>query len=117
MNKLKNIFILLITLLSINGVVVDNVSLNEINKKSEFKATQKFHHVSVDSFVEDTSSNEDFDLEEDTDDTDDDDFLETISSKNHLIVRKLYQNHSFFYSHSHQSVKRFILYCSLKLHC
>jgi hypothetical protein len=116
MNKLKNIFILLITLLSINGVMVDNVSLNEFNKKTEFKVTQKFHHVSVDSFVEDTSPNEDFNLEEDTDDTDDD-FLETLFSKNVLILSKSQSIHSYYYSHSHQSVKRFILYCSLKLHC
>jgi hypothetical protein len=117
MKDLRNIFILLISLLSINGVMVNNVSINEISTKSEVHLLKKNHQVSVDKFVEDSIPNEDFDLEEDTDDTDDDDFLEILSSKNVSIVSKSFQNHSFSYTFSHQSVKRFILYCSLKLHC
>jgi hypothetical protein len=113
---LKNIFIALITLLSFNGVNVNNVSLNVKNKSKITEFSQKFCHVSIDSFVEDSSPNEDFDLEEDTDETDDD-FLGTMFSRNFLIIGKSFRNHSFFYSFSHQSVKKFILYCSLKLYC
>jgi hypothetical protein len=116
MKHLRYIFIALITLLSFNGVSVENISLNAHSKSQVTTFSQKFYHVSLDSFVEDTSPNEDFDLEEDTDDTDDD-FLETFFSKNIIIASKSLQNHSFFYSFSHQSVKKFILYCSLKLHC
>ncbi len=116
MKHLRNIFIALITLLSINSVSVKNIPLNVQNKNQINESHQKFYHVSVDSFIKDTTPNEDFDLEEDTDDTDDD-FLETMFSKNHSNVSKSFQNHYFSYKFSHQSVKRFILYCSLKLHC
>jgi hypothetical protein len=116
LNKLRSIFILLISLLSINGVMVNDVSINEISTKSEVRLLKKTYQVSVDNFVEDSTPNEDFDLEEDTDDTDDD-FLETMFSRNLVIIGKSFQNHSFSYTFSHQSVKRFILYCSLKLHC
>ena len=116
MNQLKNIFIALIALLSFNGVSVENIQFNAFEKSQITEFSQKFYHVSIDSFTEDTIPNEDFDLEEDTDDTDDD-FLETILSKNLLTISESFQNHFFFYSFSHQSVKKFILYCSLKLHC
>jgi hypothetical protein len=99
-----------------NGGSINNVSISESAKNSTIKLAQKFYHVSIDSFAEDTTPNEDFDLEEDTDDTDDDDFLETMFSKSLPFVSVSFQNHSFFYTFSHQSVKRFILYCSLKLH-
>jgi hypothetical protein len=113
---LGNIFILLITLINFSGGSVQNVSNNVNNKIQITKLKQKFYHVSVDSFLEDTTPNEDFDLEEDTDEIDDN-FLETMFSRNHLIISKPFRNHSFFYSFSHQSVKKFILYCSLKLYC
>jgi hypothetical protein len=100
-----------------NGGSINNVSIGESGKNPTIKLAQKFYHVSIDSFAEDTTPNEDFDLEEDVDDTDDDDFLETMFSKNVLILRKSQSIHSYYFSHSHQSVKRFILYCSLKLHC
>lgn len=116
MKGLRNIFILLISLLTFNGVMVNEVSLHEIAKKSEIKVAQKFHHISVDNFVEDTTPNEDFDLEEDCDDTDDD-FIETSLSPKLIIASTSSHINSYYYSHSHQSVKRFILYCSLKLYC
>ncbi len=116
MKQLRNIFLVLITLINFSGGSVQNV-LNNVNNKSQItELTHKFYHVSVDSFVEDTTPNEDFDLEEDTNETDDD-FLETMFSRNPLTFSKPFRNHSFFYSFSHQSVKKFILYCSLKLHC
>jgi hypothetical protein len=99
-----------------NGGSINNVSINDSIKITTIKLTQKFYQVSIDSFAEDTTPNEDFDLEEDTDDTDDD-FLETMFSRNTLIHSKSHSIHSYYYSYSHQSVKRFILYCSLKLHC
>ena len=116
MKHLRNIFIALITLLSINGVSVQNITLNVQNKNQINESHQKFYHVSVDSFIEDTTPNEDFDLEEDTDDTDDD-FLETMFSKGIIIQSISQQFHSNYYTFPHQSVKRFILFCSLKLHC
>jgi hypothetical protein len=116
MKHLRNIFIALITLLSFNGVSVNNISLNVKNKSQITEFSQKFYHVSIDSFTEDTTPNEDFDLEEDTDDTDDD-FLETMFSKGIFIQNSSQPIHSYYYSYSLQSVKRFILYCSLKLHC
>ena len=116
MKQLRNIFITLFTLLSFNGVGVQNISLNVQNKDQISELSQKFHSFSIDSFVEDTTPNEDFDLEEDNDDTDDD-FLETMFSKNSLTIGNLLQNYFSNYSFSHQSVKKFILYCSLKLHC
>ena len=116
MKQLRNIFIALIALLSFNGVSVKSISNNVKNKSQLTEFSQKFYHVSVDSFVEDSTPNEDFDFEEDTDETDDD-FLETMFSRNLLIISKSFQNYSHFYSFSHQSVKKFILYCSLKLHC
>jgi hypothetical protein len=116
MKQLRNIFIALIMLLNFNGVSVQNISLNVKNKSQITEFSQKFYHVSIDSFAEDTTPNEDFDLEEDTDDTDDD-FLETMFSKGIIIQSTTQQIHSYYYSFSLQSVKRFILYCSLKLHC
>jgi hypothetical protein len=116
MKHLRNIFIALITLLNFNSGSVENIQINAPHKSQITEFSQKFYHISMDSFAEDTTPNEDFDLEEDTDDTDDD-FLETLFSKNFLIISESFHNHSFFYSFSHQSVKKFILYCSLKLHC
>jgi hypothetical protein len=116
MKHLRNIFITLIMLLNFNSVSVKNMLLNESNKNLITEHHQKFYHVSIDSFAEDTTPNEDFDLEEDTDDTDDD-FLETMFSKNLIITSKSFKQSYFSHSYSHQSVKKFILYCSLKLHC
>jgi hypothetical protein len=116
MKQLRNMFIAFITLLNFNSGSVENILLNAPYKSQITEFSQKNYHVSIDSFVGDTTPNEDFDLEEDTDDTEDD-FLETLFSKNLLIVSKSFQNHSFFYSFSLQSIKKFILYCSLKLHC
>jgi hypothetical protein len=116
MKQLRNIFIALISLLNFNGVNVQNISLNVQNKSLITEFSQKFYHVSIDNFTEDSAPNEDFDLEEDTDDTDDD-FLETLFSKNVFIQSTSQSIHSNYYSFSLQSVKRFILYCSLKLHC
>jgi hypothetical protein len=116
MKGLRNIFILIVSLLSINGVMVNDVSLHEIAKKSEIKVVERFNHISVDNFVEDTTPNEDFDLEEDCDDTDDD-FMGTLFSPKLIIASTSPHTNSYYYSYSHQSVKRFILYCSLKLYC
>jgi hypothetical protein len=116
MKGLRNMFILLISLLIFNGVMVNNVSLHEIAKKSEIKVAQNFNHISVDNFVEDTTPNEDFDLEEDCDDTDDD-FMEALFSPKLISANTSPHPDSYYYSYSHQSVKRFILYCSLKLYC
>jgi hypothetical protein len=116
MKHLRNIFIALITLLSFNGVSVENISLNTHKKSQVTTFSQKFYQVSIDSFAEDTTPNEDFDLEEDTDETDDD-FLETMFSKSIFAQGTSLPIHSYYYSYSLQSVKRFILYCSLKLHC
>jgi hypothetical protein len=116
MKHLKNIFFALITLLNFSGVPVQNISHNVHNKSQITEYSQKFYQISFDSFVEDTTPNEDFDLEEDTDDTDDD-FLETMFSKSIFIQSTSQPIHSYYYSFSLQSVKRFILYCSLKLHC
>jgi hypothetical protein len=116
MKHLRNIFITLITLLSFNGVSVHNISLDVRNKSHITELSQKNYHFSIDSFAEDTTPNEDFDLEEDTDDTDDD-FLENMFSKNILFPSTSPSIHTYNYSYSLQSVKRFILYCSLKLHC
>lgn len=115
-NQLKNIFLILYSLFFLDGGSIENVSINKSSEKFTFKVAQKFSHFSLNNFVEDTSSNEDFDLEEDTDDTEDD-FLETSFSKNAQIFRKPHSTYFLLYSFSHQSVKRFILYCSLKLHC
>lgn len=116
MKGLKIIFALLISLLAFNGVMVNHVPIHDISKKSEIKVAQNLNHTSVDNFVEDTTPNEDFDLEEDCDDTDDD-FKETFFSTKLTFASTSRHNNSFYYSHSHQSVKRFILYCSLKLNC
>lgn len=116
MNKLTTIFILLISLLAINGGKVNNLSINDVDKNSKLNEIHSYHHLSVNNFIEDSSPNEDFDLEEDTDDTDND-FLGTIFSKN-IITQNISQpNHSYYNFYSLQSVKRFILYCSLKLNC
>lgn len=116
MKHLRNIFITLITLLSFNGVSVHNISLDVRNKSHITELSQKNYHFSIDSFAADTTPNEDFDLEEDTDDTEDD-FLKTLFLKNIVFQSELPSLHSYSYSYSLQSVKRFILYCSLKLHC
>ncbi len=116
MKLLRNIFIALITLINFSGVSVQNIPLDVQNKSQIAELSQKFYHVSIDSFAEDTAPNEDFDLEEDTDDSDDD-FLETLFSKGIFIQSTSQPIHSYYYSFSLQSVKRFILYCSLKLHC
>lgn len=116
MKLLRNIFITLIMLLNFNGVSVKNRSLNTSNKNLITTHQQKFYHVLLDSFTEDTTQNEGFDLEEDTD-TADDDFLKTMFSENVFIIHKSFSNTNYFYSFSHQSIKKFILYCSLKLHC
>ena len=115
MTKLRNIFVLLISLLAINGEMVNNMSIKDLDKPTVLKQTHNTHHVSVDNFIEDSTPNEDFDLEEDADDTEDD-FIETSSSKNVIILDNLQSTHFYCYSYSLQSVKRFILYCSLKLH-
>lgn len=116
MTKLRNIFILFISLLAINSGKINNLSISDFDKNSKLKEIQSYHHISVDNFIEDSSPNEDFDLEEDTDDTDND-FVGTIFSKN-IIKQSISQpSHSYYNFYSLQSVKRFILYCSLKLHC
>jgi hypothetical protein len=116
MKSLRIIFALLISLLAFNSVRVNHVAPHEISKKSELKFTQNFNHTSFDNFVEDTAPNESFDLEEDCDDTEDD-FTEPIFSPKLTFSSTFRHNKSFHYSHAHQSVKRFILYCSLKLYC
>jgi hypothetical protein len=116
MKHLRYIFLTLITLLNFNSGSVENILLNTPHKSQINEFSQKIYHVSIDSFVEDTTPNEAFDLEEDTDDTDDD-FSKTSFSRNLLVISKSFQNHSFYYTFSPQSVKKFILYCSLKLHC
>lgn len=116
MKGLRIIFALLISLLAFNSVRVNHVALHEISKKYEIKVAQNFNHISLDNFVEDTTPNEDFDLEEDCDDTDDDS-TERLFSPKLTFASTSRHNNSFYYSHSHQSVKRFILYCSLKLNC
>ena len=116
MKGLKSTFILLISLLEFSGVTVNDVSLYAAAKKSEIKVAQKFNHISVDNFVEDNTPKRDFDLEEDCDDTDDD-FVGTLFSPK-LVIAGIYPStNSHYFSFSHQSVKRFILYCSLKLYC
>ncbi len=116
MKGLRVIFALIVSLLAFNSVRVNNVPNYEISKKSEIKVAKNFNHISLDNFVEDTTPNEDFDLEEDCDDTDDD-FTETLFSPKLTFATTSPHNNSFIYSHSHQSVKMFILYCSLKLYC
>lgn len=116
MNKLRNIFILLISLLTINGEKVNIISINGVSEHSVSKEIQSYHHISVDNFIEYSSPNQDFDLEEDTDDTDND-FWGTMFSKNIAVQNASPHIYHYSYSYSHQSVKRFILYCSLKLHC
>ena len=116
MNKLRNIFILLISLLAINGEMVRNMSIKDVDKFIALKQTYNTNHVSVENFIEDSTPNEDFDLEEDADDTEDD-FIKTSFPKNAIILDNLQSTHFYYYSYSLQSVKRFILYCSLKLHC
>lgn len=116
MYKLRHIFILLISLLAINGGNVNNISISDVNKHSVSKEIQSYHRISVDNIIEDSFPNQDFDLEEDTDDTDND-FLGTIFSKNIVVQNASPPIYQYSYSYSHQSVKRFILYCSLKLHC
>lgn len=116
MNKLKNILILLISLLAINGGKVNNMSVKDVYKSTLSRQIRHTHHVSVDNFAKDSTPNEAFNLEEDADDTEDD-FMETLFSKNAIASNNLQSTHFCYYSHSHQSVKRFILYCSLKLHC
>lgn len=116
MNKLRNICILLISLLAINSGKVNNMSINGVDKHAVLKEIQSYHHSSVDNFIEDFSPNEDFDFEEDTDDTDND-FLGTMFSKKIITQSISLPIYSYYYSYSLHSVKRFILYCSLKLHC
>ena len=116
MKSSKNIFILLISLLAFNGVMVNDMSLHEITQKSEIKVSQKFYHISANSFVKDTTPNADFDLEEDCDDTDDD-FMGILFSSNLIFASTSPHTNSYYYSYFHQSVKRFILYCALKLYC
>ena len=116
MNKLINIFILFISLLCINSGKVNNLSINDVHKHSKLKEIQSFHPVSVSNFSEDSSSNENFDLEEDTDDTDNY-FLKTSLSKNIILQSASPSIHFYYYSYSLHSIKSFILYCSLKLRC
>ena len=116
MNKLRNIFILLIALLCINSGKANNLLINDVHNYSKLKEIQSFHPVLVGNFSEDSSSNENFDLEEDTDDTDNY-FLKTSLSKNVTVQNTSPFIHFYYYSYSLHSVKRFILYCSLKLRC
>jgi hypothetical protein len=114
--QLKNIFLLLSSLFFLNGESVEYVSINKTSEKFSCKLSQKSHQFSIDKFIEDSSPNEDLDLEEDTDETDED-FVYSTSSKTLIVAITSLQNHSFDYPFSHQSIKKFILYCSLKLHC
>ncbi len=115
MNKLRNIFVLLISLLYINGEI-SNMSINGVHEHSKLKEIQSYYPVSIDNSIEDSSPNKDFDLEEDTDDTDNY-FLKTLLSKNLIFQSTSPSIHSYHYSYSLHSIKRFILYCTLKLRC
>ena len=116
MNKLRNIFVLLISLLYINGGKVNNLSINDVHEHSKLKEIQSYYPVSIDNSIEDSSPNKDFDLEEDTDDTDNY-FLKTSLSKNIILQSASPSIHFYYYSYSLHSIKSFILYCSLKLRC
>ncbi len=115
MNQIKNIFILFISLLLANNGLSKNLSNNSSEKKT-IVAHAKNQNSIISNFVEDSFPNEDFDLEEDFDDTDDD-FVYISTSKNILVLDEHTNTHLYHYSYSIQSVKRFILYCSLKLYC
>jgi hypothetical protein len=114
MTKLKNILLLLIALLSINNGTGNSMSINFSDYTTFITFSHKPQFI-INNFVEDSNPNEDFDLEEDYDDTEDD-FMENVSSKNLFILSTITNTNSYYYSYSHQSVKRFILYCSLKLY-
>ena len=116
MNQIKNIFILFISLLLANNGLSKNLSNNFSEKKTVVVHAQN-QHSAISSFVENSFPNDDFDLEEDSDDSDDDDYLHIITSKNIIVFDELTNTHLDSYFHSIQSVKRFILYCSLKLYC
>jgi hypothetical protein len=115
MNQLKNILIIFVSLLLFNNGTSERV-LKSSSEKTSFTTYSHTHNFVLSNFVEDSFPNEDFDLEEDFDDTDDD-FIHISTSKNILVLDEHTNTHLYHYSYSIQSVKRFILYCSLKLHC
>ncbi len=116
MNKFRNIFVLLISLLLINNGVAKNLS-NNFSEKKVVVANTNHHSTTLSGFVENSFPNEDLDLEEDSDDSDDDDYVHIFTSRNTPIFDEHTKIHLYSYSCSNHSVKRFILYCSLKLHC
>ncbi|PWK28155.1 hypothetical protein LV89_00933 [Arcicella aurantiaca] len=116
MNKFRNIFVLLISLLLINNGIAKNLS-NNFSEKKTVVVNENHHPTTLSTFVDDTFPDEDFDLEEDSDDSDDDDYVHILTTKNVVIFDEHTNTHLYSYSFSNHSVKRFILYCSLKLHC
>jgi hypothetical protein len=107
----------MIALFFVNNGIGKSVSDVSLHKYTVASTVSHQSNYAFGLLTESSDFNEDFDVEEDSDDTDDD-FLESGNAKNLNIIFPQNTNTSvFYYQFSFQSVKRFILFCSLKLHC
>jgi hypothetical protein len=117
MKQFRNIFLLMISLFFVNNGIGKSVSDVSLHKYTVASTVSHQSNYAFGTLAEGDDFNESFDVEEDSDDTDDD-FLESRNGKSLNTTFAKNTNTSIFYYHpSFQSVKRFILFCSLKLHC